>query len=155
MARSDYYDDPNAPPANSLVPSGSAIVTNDVGEILLHRRADNQLWALPSGKMDTGETLAQAIIREVYEETGLQVEPERIVGIYSDPKHVIAYSDGEVRQEFSICLACRIVGGEIRVSEESSAVRFFAPAEIDHLEMHPSIRLRISDYLERREPVLR
>jgi ADP-ribose pyrophosphatase YjhB (NUDIX family) len=155
MARSDYYDDPNAPPANSLVPGGSAIVANEAGEILLHRRADNQLWSLPGGKIEIGETLAQAIIREVHEETGLRVEPERIVGIYSDPKHVIAYSDGEVRQEFSICLACRIVGGEVRVSEESSAVRFFAPARIQYLDMHPSIRLRISDYLERSEPVLR
>jgi mutator protein MutT len=155
MARIDYYDDPNAPPANSLVPGGSAIVTNDAGEILLQRRTDNQLWALPGGKMDIGETLEQAIVREVCEETGLRVEPERIVGIYSDPKHVFAYSDGEVRQEFSICLACRIVGGEVHVSEESSAVRFFSPAEIQDLDMHPSIRLRINDYLERSEPVLR
>jgi len=130
-------------------------VTNDAGEILLHRRADNHLWALPGGTMDIGETLAQAIIREGHEETGLLVEPDRIVGIYSDPKHVIAYSDGEVRQEFSICVACRIVGGEIRVSEESSAVRFFAPARIQHLDMHPSIRRRINDYLDRSEPVLR
>ena len=130
-------------------------MTNDAGEILLHRRTDNQLWSLPGGKMEIGETLAQAIIRECHEETGLQVEPERIVGIYSDPKHVIAYSDGEVRQEFSICVACRIVGGEVRLSEESYAVRFFAPARIQDLDMHPSIRLRINDYLERSEPVLR
>jgi ADP-ribose pyrophosphatase YjhB (NUDIX family) len=155
MARIDYYDDPSAPPANSLVPGGSAIVVNDAGEILLQRRIDNQLWALPGGTMDIGETIAQAIIREVREETGLWVEPERIVGIYSDPKHVFAYSDGEVRQEFNICLACRIIGGEVRVSEESSEVRFFERAEIHRLNMHPSVQLRIRDYLERSEPVLR
>jgi ADP-ribose pyrophosphatase YjhB (NUDIX family) len=155
MARIDYYDDPNAPPANSLVPGGSAIVVNDAGEILLQRRTDNQLWALPGGTMDIGETITHAIVREVREETGLRVEPERIVGIYSDPKHVFAYSDGEVRQEFNICLACRIIGGEVRVSEESSEMRFFERAEIDQLDMHPSVRLRIRDYLERSEPVLR
>jgi ADP-ribose pyrophosphatase YjhB (NUDIX family) len=130
-------------------------VTNETGEILLHRRTGNQLWSLPGGKMEIGETLAQAIIREVHEETGLRVEPDRIVGVYSDLKHVIAYSDGEVRQEFSICLACRIVGGEVRVSEESSAIRFFAPDTIQHLDMHASMRLRINDCLERSEPVLR
>ncbi|HZC99883.1 MAG TPA: NUDIX domain-containing protein [Actinomycetes bacterium] len=155
MARIDYYDDPNAPAANSLVPGGSAIVTNQAGEILLQRRADNQRWALPGGTMDIGETLAQAIIREVREETGLEVEPERIVGIYSDPKHVFAYDDGEVRQEFNICLACRIVGGQVRVSEESLEVRFFDLAEVERLDMHLSIRLRIRDYLERTQPVLR
>ena len=51
---------------------------------------------------------------------------ERIVGIYSDPGHVFAYDDGEVRQEFNICLACTIVGGELAVSSESTDVRFFA-----------------------------
>jgi ADP-ribose pyrophosphatase YjhB (NUDIX family) len=155
MARIDYYDDPNAPPANSLVPGGSAIVVNDAGEILLQQRTDNQSWALPGGTMDIGETIAHAIVREVHEETGLWVEPERIVGIYSDPKHVFAYSDGEVRQEFNICLACRIVGGEVHVSQESSEVRFFERTEVDRLDMHPSVKLRIRDYLERSEPVLR
>jgi 8-oxo-dGTP pyrophosphatase MutT (NUDIX family) len=155
MARIDYYDDPNAPAANSLVPGGSAIVTNEYGEILLLRRTDNQLWALPGGTMDLGETLAQAIVREVREETGLEVEPTRIVGIYSDPKHVFAYSDGEVRQEFNICLACQPLGGELRVSEESYEVRFFDPPEIERLDMHPSVRLRIRDYLERTEPAIR
>ena len=155
MARIDYYDDPDAPPANSLVPGGSAIVTNDQGEILLQRRSDSGLWALPGGTMAIGETLAGAVVREVREETGLEVEPMRIVGIYSDPKHVFAYEDGEVRQEFNICLACRLVGGELAVSEESREVRFFAPAEVDRLDMHPSIRLRIRDFLERTDPALR
>ena len=155
MARTDYYDDPDAPPANSLVPGGSAIVANDRGEIVLQHRTDNQLWALPGGTMDIGETLAGAVVREVREETGLRVEPVRIVGIYSDPRHVFVYDDGEVRQEFNVCLACRIVGGELAVSEESHEVRFFEPGEVDRLDMHPSIRLRIRDYLERSEPALR
>jgi len=64
MTRVDYYDDPNAPQANSLVPGGSAIVVGPHGEILLQRRADNDRWALPGGTMDIGETLADAVIRE-------------------------------------------------------------------------------------------
>jgi len=105
--------------------------------------------------MDIGETLAQSAIREVQEETGFDVEVERIVGIYSDPKHVFGYDDGEVRQEFSICLGCIIKGGSIKVSAESTAVQFFTFGEVASLEMHESIRIRIRDYLDDKPPVLR
>ncbi len=114
MGRVDYYDDPNAPETNSLVPAASAIVTDDEGRILLHRRRDNDMWALPGGVMELGESISDCVIREVQEETGLLVEPTRIVGIYSDPKHVFAYDDGEVRQEFSICFACDVISGSSR-----------------------------------------
>src|SRR5215213_9012902 len=146
MGRVDYYHDANAPKANSLVPGASAIITDDQGRILLQRRSDNARWALPGGAMDIGET----IVREVREETGLEVKPEDIVGVYSDPGHVFAYDDGEVRQQFSVCFVCRIVGGELQVSKESSEVAFLSPEEIEGLEMHESIRLRIQHYLERR-----
>ena len=155
MGRVDYYHDPNAPRANSLVPGASAIVVNHGGKILLHRRSDNARWALPGGVMDIGESIAQTATREVQEETGLEVEPEYIVGVYSDPGHVFAYDDGEVRQQFSVCFACRIVGGELATSEESTEVGFFPPVEIEAMPMHESIRLRIRHYLEHRpQPVI-
>jgi hypothetical protein len=68
---------------------------------------------------------------------------------------VFVYSDGEVRQEFNICLAATIVGGSLAVSRESTHVRFFAFNELDGLAMHPSIRKRIDDYLAGGEPRLR
>ena len=148
MTRTDYYHQPDAPRANSLVPGASAIVADGEGRIVLLRRSDNGRWALPGGVMNIGESIAHAVAREVREETGLQVEPKRIVGIYSDPGHVFAFDDGEVRQQFSICFACRLVGGEIRPSSESTDVRFFAPGDIGRLNPHPSIRLRIDDYLK-------
>lgn len=147
MSRVDYYDDPSAPRSNSLVPAASAVVTNDAGQILLQRRVDNDLWALPGGGMEIGESVAETAIREVREETGFTVEPLYIVGVYSDPKHVFAYDDGEVRQEYSVCIACRIVSGTARISDESTELGFFAPADIEHLQMHPRIYARISDYL--------
>ena len=76
MGRVDYYHDANAPKANSLVPGASAIVTDDQGRILLQRRSDNARWALPGGVMDIGESIGQAIVREVREETGLVLQPE-------------------------------------------------------------------------------
>ena len=155
MPRVDYYHDPEAPQANSLVVGSSAVVVDDENRILLQRRSDSGNWALPGGVMDIGETFAQSAIREVKEETGFDVRIDRIIGIYSDPAHVFAYSDGEVRQEFSICLACTIVGGSLTVSRESTDVRFVPLAEVPDLIMHPSIRKRIDDYLAEEEPRLR
>jgi ADP-ribose pyrophosphatase YjhB (NUDIX family) len=154
MSRVDYLNDPNAPQANSIVPAASAIVTNDEGKILLHRRSDNALWSLPGGVMEIGESIKETVVREVKEETGLEVVPESIVGIYSNPKHIIAYSNGEVRQQFSLCFACRIVGGEIRASAESFEVAFFAPEEIERLAIHESNYQRICDYLRHDGPAI-
>jgi 8-oxo-dGTP pyrophosphatase MutT (NUDIX family) len=155
MARVDYYHDPSAPNANSLVVGSSAVVADAEGRILLQRRSDSGNWALPGGAMDIGETFAQSAIREVKEETGFDVRIDRIIGIYSDPGHVFSYDDGEVRQEFSICLECTIVGGEPQVSSESTAVEFFPAADLTNLHMHESIRIRISDYLSGKPTVFR
>jgi ADP-ribose pyrophosphatase YjhB (NUDIX family) len=150
VARVEHYDDPNAPEPNSLVPAASAVVTNDTGDILMQRRADNDLWALPGGAMDFGETIGQAAVREVHEETGYRVEIERLVGIYTDPRHVIEYTDGEVRQQFNICFAARLVGGALRGSDESTDVRWVAPDALDTLQIHDTTRLRLQHFLERR-----
>ena len=155
MGRVDYYHDPAAPQANSLVVGSSAIVAEADGRILLQRRIDSGNWALPGGAMDIGETLAESAIREVREETGFDVRIERIVGIYSDPGHVFAYDDGEIRQEFSICMACTITGGSLSVSSESTDVRFFPPEDIPGIQIHESILIRIRDYLSSQSPVLR
>jgi ADP-ribose pyrophosphatase YjhB (NUDIX family) len=93
MGRVDYYHDPSAPSANSLVVGSSAVTTDDEGRILLQKRSDSGNWALPGGTMDIGETFAQSAIREVNEETGFDVRIDRIIGIYSDPGHIFAYDE--------------------------------------------------------------
>ena len=103
VSRTDYYDDPLAPAPNSLVVAVSAFVQDAVGRVLLIERTDNGLWSIPGGAQELGETPKAAVIREALEETGVFIEVIGLVGIYSDPRHVIAYDDGEVRQEFSIC----------------------------------------------------
>lgn len=148
MSRIDYLDDPKAPPANSLVPSVNVVVVNDHGEILLIRRSDNDNWAVPGGGMDLGESISEAAVREVREETGIDIEVAGLVGIYTNPRHVIEYtSNGEVRQEFSIVFTGRPVGGETRTSSESAEVLWVAPDDLQSYPMHPSMRQRIAQYL--------
>ncbi|NIY66548.1 NUDIX hydrolase [Streptomyces malaysiensis] len=148
MSRIDYYRDPNAPNANSVVPSVTAVVRDEQGRVLLIHKTDNDLWALPGGGHDVGESIAQTVVREVEEETGISVVVESIVGLYTDPQHVMAYDDGEVRQQFSICFHARPVGGELRTSSESKEVRWVSPADLDELDIHPSMRLRITHGLD-------
>jgi ADP-ribose pyrophosphatase YjhB (NUDIX family) len=154
--RIDFYDDPDGPAANSLVPSVNVVVVNDVGEILLIRRTDNGNWAVPGGAVDLGESVAQAAVRETLEESGIECDITGLVGIYSDPRHVILYtSNGEARQEFSIVLTARPLGGQPRPSSESSEVRWVPAAEVYGYTMDRSMRLRINDYLDRKQsPVI-
>ncbi|CND99566.1 Putative MutT/NUDIX-like protein [Mycobacterium tuberculosis] len=150
MARVEYYDDPAAPAPNSLVVAASAVVANERGEVLIQRRADSGLWALPGGGMKLDETLPGAAVREVEEETGYEIEVTGLVGTYTDPLHIIAYSDGEVRRQFNVCFRARLLGGELRVSDESLEVRWVPVGELGDLPMHHTQRLRLRHYREDR-----
>lgn len=154
--RIDYLNDPAAPRANSIVPSANVIVVNDQDEILLIRRTDNGNWAVPGGGMDAGESITDTAVREALEETGINCEITGLVGIYTNPRHVIQYtSNNEVRQEFSIVFTARPIGGELRPSHESAEPQWVAPTLAPRLQMHASMRQRIQHYLDKRtEPYL-
>ena len=146
--RIDYYDDPAAPKANSLVPSVNVVVINQAGAILMIRRSDNDNWAVPGGAIDLGESMVQAAVRETREETGIECEITGLVGIFTDPKHVILYtSNGEVRQEFSILLTGVATGGRPTPSSESSEVRWVPQEDVAGYQVDRSMRLRIEHYL--------
>ncbi|MBA2324117.1 MAG: NUDIX hydrolase [Pseudonocardiales bacterium] len=148
MARTDYYNDPNAPRANSLVPSVTAAVRDDEGRLLLIHKIDNDYWALPGGAMELGESIGDAAIREVAEESGIRIEITGLVGLYTSPAHVMAYDDGEVRQEFSVCFHARPLGGKLREDgTETKAARWVEPSELAGLSIHPSMHTRINDAL--------
>jgi len=138
------------------VPSVNVVVANDAADILLIRRTDNGNWALPGGAIDLGESVAQAAVRETLEESGIECSITGVVGIYSDPRHVILYtSNGEVRQEFSIALTARALNGRPTPSSESSEVRWVPASEITGYTMDRSMRIRINDYLARdKSPVV-
>ncbi|MGW4564749.1 NUDIX hydrolase [Streptomyces sp. NPDC004561] len=122
------------------------------GALLIHR-TDNDLWALPGGGIDLGESAPDAAVRETKEETGFDVEVTGLVGIYTHPGHVMAYDDGEVRQQFSICFHARIIGGRLRTSSEGKEVAFVDPGRLDELSIHPSMRMWIEHgSADRNEP---
>ncbi|WP_093576621.1 NUDIX hydrolase [Amycolatopsis rubida] len=150
MARTDYYQDPNAPEANSIVSAVTAFVLNGDGQLLMIRRTDNDLYAIPGGGQEIGESIADTVIREVREETGIKVTVDEVIGIYTDPQHVIEFTDGEVRQEFSICFRATPIGGQLRTSSESKEALWANPEELESLNISDSIRLRISHGFERR-----
>src|SRR6478735_2358341 len=148
MARIDYYNDPEAPPANSVVPSTTCVVVDELGRIALVHRRDNGLWALPGGGMELGESIEDCAVREVKEETGLDVEITGLVGVYTSPNHVMKYDDGEVRQQFSLCFKTNLLGGELAFDSESTDIAWVAQDAIAELPMHPSMKLRIDHFLE-------
>lgn len=122
-------------------PGVAAVVLDATGKVLLVRRADNGLWGLPSGHVEPGETVAEAVVREVREETGLSVEVRRLCGIYSDPvTQVFAYPDGRVTHFITASFICAVTGGEIHCDGvEALAAAFYSPADLPDnlLPMHP------------------
>ncbi|WP_422735153.1 NUDIX hydrolase [Micromonospora sp. WMMD729] len=152
MARIEHFDNPNAPKPNKIVVAVTVFVEDgeNRNRVLLIQRTDNGLWALPGGAQDFGESIAETAMRETREETGIEVEVTEIVGIYSDPRHLVEYSDGEVRQQFSICFRAQYLSGDPMTSDESSSVVWVARDQLDGLPMHPSMRLRVDHGFERR-----
>ena len=143
MGRRDYWQDPEAPKANSLVVAVSAVILNDSGEILMIERTDSGRWSIPGGAMEPGEAVSAAVERELLEETGYQVRVDRLVGVFADPEHIIEFDDGEVRQEFSICFRGVTIGGDARTSSESSQVVWLSRDKLTDHDIHPSIHRRI------------
>lgn len=151
MSRRDYWHEPGAPAANSIPPGAGVFVRDGQGRVLLVRRADSGNWTLPGGMQDLGESITQTAVREVREETGLDVELTGLIGIYTDPGHVMAYDDGQVRQEFVILFSGKVIRGTEAMSEESTGLQWAEPADLEDLQIHPSVRIRLRHALEQRD----
>lgn len=112
-----------------LVPAAAGCIRDEEGRILLLRRSDgDNLWGFPGGGIELGERAADAVVREVREEIGLEVEPVALIGVYSNPEHSITYPNGDQVQPVIIFFECRVVGGELRPDmEEILEGRYFGP----------------------------
>ena len=106
------------------VPGVTAVIFDDSGRVLLHRRSDTGTWALIAGIPEPGEQPAQAAVREAFEETGVHIEVDRIAAVVAEDP--MTYPNGDVVQFLDITLRCRAVGGQARVNDdESLAVEWF------------------------------
>ena len=142
---------------DAILPSATAVIFNGLGEILLERRSDNGFWGLPGGGVDIGESIEQAVVREVLEETGLRVSVARLVGIYSDPRRysIMSYPSGQIVHYVAVAFECQRQSGELRVSEESTDIGYF-PVNAMPENVMVSHRLRVDDALAKRvEPFIR
>ncbi len=142
--------DTAAAPTRQIRPGVSAVILDAEGRVLLQQRTDNGAWGLPGGAVEFGESVLEALHREVREETGLTIEVERLVGVYSHPDHhqIVTYPDGNVVHFVSTCFACRPTGGTLTLGDETSGLAWFAPPAWPAALM-PIHRLRIDDALTR------
>ncbi|MBY8863192.1 NUDIX domain-containing protein [Nocardia sp. CA2R105] len=152
--RIDHHQDPAAPTANSVRPSAAAFVRR-ADAVLLICRSDNGNWSMPGGAHDPGESLTHTAVRETLEETGVDIHVTGLVGIFTDPTHVIHYtSNDEVRQEFTVVYRGEPTGGNPTTSEESTRVEWVPIERIPSLTMDRSQRNRIEWALSESDPYI-
>jgi ADP-ribose pyrophosphatase YjhB (NUDIX family) len=123
----------------------AVIFAPDRAKILLTRRTDNHLWSLPGGAMDPGESAAETCVREVLEETGLQVTIVRLVGVYSSPDWLVEYQDGNRVQIVAMSFEAQPVEGQLTTNREVSEFGYFSKQEIEGLELMQNHHQRIED----------
>lgn len=132
MAMSDYYRKLRKTIGTQRIfnPSVAAIIRNDQGEILFQRPSlSSDVWSLPAGAIELGETPAQAIKREVYEETGLHAVPQKLLGVFGGENFRVTYPDGNQVEYLILMFACVIETGELAaVDGESAVLQYFSPS---------------------------
>jgi 8-oxo-dGTP diphosphatase len=126
-------------PQRPIAGVGALIVLE--GRILLVRRGREPRrgeWSLPGGMVETGETLEAAVRREVREETGLEVEPEGIAGVFD---RILRDRDGRVEYHYVLIdYLCRVAGGRLRAGSDADEVRWATRAQIEGMEMAADTR---------------
>ena len=134
----------------------SAVIFDATREkILLTQRADNGRWCLPGGHMESGESAAEACEREVLEETGLNVKAIRLLGVYSNPDQLVIYKDGGKAFFVVLNFEVTVLGGEVGLSNETTAFGWFTADEMETMPIHANHTLRVRDAIRGGDPAIR
>jgi ADP-ribose pyrophosphatase YjhB (NUDIX family) len=124
-----------------LLPSVSVHIFDTAGRLLLVRQRDDNVWSTPGGVIEPDERPADAAVREAWEETGLVVRPERLLGVYGGPECVVRYPNGDEVQYVIIAFGCTATGGVLRPDlEETVAVEYWSETEAVKLSLAPWLR---------------
>jgi 8-oxo-dGTP pyrophosphatase MutT (NUDIX family) len=138
LGLSEYYKSLRGKVGNELIfmPSVAGIVRNDLGEILLQNKGNGEQWSLPAGAIEPGEAPAEAVIREVWEETGLSVVPKKVVGVFGGKDFRYQYPNGH-QVEYNVFLfECVIQGGELDPKDnETAELCYFKPTSMPDLAL--------------------
>lgn len=127
----------------------SAVVFDAEGKrVLLTRRTDNGLWCLPGGHVEVGESVSQCCIREVREETGLEVKVRRLLGVYSAPEYLFIYGDGSIVQMVALSFLCDAIGGRLAASPEVDELEYVAEQTLSSVNIVAHHRVRVDDAFE-------
>lgn len=135
-----YYKDPKAPKPNQpIMPSVHGVIINASGSILLHKREDSPIWAVPGGKIELHESVEQCLRREMQEELGVEVSAKRLIGMYTDPSYVLALGD-QVHRVFLIVFLCAIESGDLKITDETMEYRWFTRESLQSIETFPLVK---------------
>jgi 8-oxo-dGTP pyrophosphatase MutT (NUDIX family) len=119
-----------------LLPSVSVHLFDDAGRLLLVRQRDGGVWSTPGGLIEPDERPADAAVREAWEETGLVVRPDRLLGAYGGPECVVRYGNGDEVQYVIVAVGATVVGGALRPDlEETDAAQWWSAAESETLPL--------------------
>jgi 8-oxo-dGTP diphosphatase len=133
----------------TILPAVTAMIRGDDGQILLQLHADTGEWGLPGGAVEPEEAPEEAVVREVREETGLEVVVESLVGVYGGPDSTVRYRNGDLTSYIRTVYAVRVVGGTLRLDgDESLELRWTTAADRADLVI-PAITARILAHVER------
>jgi ADP-ribose pyrophosphatase YjhB (NUDIX family) len=124
-----------------VLPSVTGIIFDDRNRILLVRQTESGLWSAPGGAVDPEELPADAVVREVWEETGLFTKPQQLLGVYGGPRCLVTYANGDRTIYVMTVFECTVLGGSLRErSDETSAAAFVAASELDAYETSGWVR---------------
>ena len=130
--------------ARLLLPSVSVHLFDDEGRLLLVRQRDDDVWSTPGGLIEPDERPADAAVREAWEETGLHVRPDRVLGAYGGPDCVVRYPNGDEVQYVIVAFGCTVVGGVARPDDdETTDVRWWAETEARELALSHWLRAHL------------
>lgn len=133
-----------------ILVGSSAQIWDPSGEkILLIKREDNGRWCLPGGQLDSGESVSETCVREVLEETGLEVEVEKLISVYSSPDMLLVYDDEHQYQVISFHFSVSVIRGKLRLSNETTDIGYFTLDEINNMDVMEHHQQRIEDALLR------